>query len=229
MSYHLSVLGYGYSRELEAERPLVEELLKLDARFTSFEFGSFLQELAGMKYKEVDGGFYSWMIYREGAPVQKGVSLFRPRDGERIYVVYQFFPSASKMERRLVPVEYMKPPGGPAPPDYEFVPPEEYALPELVEYRELGEVEEWMPEFSEQVEERPVVEYSKPRFTEPQPEVETYQLVHPEPSPPEERIPLFESDSELERFLMELLSVARLSFLLPAPVEEQVPLPLIRV
>lgn len=238
MSYSLNIMGYGYSKEVETEGPLTDALSKLDAKFSTFDLGSFLYELGGMKYKEVAGGFYSWMLYRVGPtgnmmPTQEGISALVPRPGERIYAVYEFHPSGRYVDPGLYELpELPGPPEEPEPAEYHFVPLEGYELPELVEYGQLVQEPEGpaVTEFTEQ-EKRPLPEYSFPDFTTPlfKP-VETYQLVRPLPTPRRSPVPEFQDNSDLERFLMDILASARLAFLLPRPEpEEESTVPLAQV
>jgi hypothetical protein len=239
LSYSVNVLGYGYSRELQAEGPLGDVLAELDARFSSFDLGSFLHGIGGMQYREVEGGFYSWMLYRETTgggmmPVNEGVNMLHPRPGERIYVMYKFFPSGSYEPRRAYAL-----PAEPAPPDeepiieYHFTPMEEYTLPELIEYTEsTGSPEEQslLAFLDEEEREQPLPVFSKPKFTKLATTTETYQIIRPRPTPLRVAIPRFEDNRELERFLMDVLAKARLDFVLAARLKEEEPAtPLLRV
>lgn len=235
MSYSLNVLGYGYSKEIEADGPLTDALSKLDAKFSSFDMGSFLHEIGGMKYKEVDGGFYSWMLYRVGPsgnmmPAQEGINAINPRHGEQVYAVYEFFPSPKYKEQELyVLPESPSLPEEPKPAKYQFVSLEEYELPDLWEYREvvneLEEPEVFMPkEYKKQQPEYSLPEFTKPIFTS----IETYQVVRPSTTPSRSPVPVWEDNRDLERFLMDLLSAARVDSLLSTKAEEEEPEALVK-
>ena len=231
MSYQVSVMGYGFSKEMEAEGPLSTALSELDAKFSSFDLGSFLYEMSGMKYQEVNGGFYSWMIYKtgnDGIPqfVNEGLNKLIPKQGEHIYLMYQFFPSGSYQERELLRLpKPPKLPERPQPPEYQFVLPEKYELPDLFEYGESTVEEELLTASvfeEEDKQELNVPLYSKPEFTLPLPaSIETYQLVRPLPEPARTPLPEFQDDDGLERFLMDVMSEAKFTSLLAGITQKE--------
>ncbi|MBR9689451.1 MAG: dethiobiotin synthase [Candidatus Altiarchaeota archaeon] len=235
MSYQLTVLGFGYSQELQVEGGLEDALKGLDAKFTSFEFGTFLHEIADMPYKEVDGGMYAWMLYHldnagQMKPVEQGLKDLSPKDGDRIFALYQFFSTGI----HSTPGAYERPSAVEMPEaewlDYVLEKPEEYIDSSLIEYQEFEpEVEDLTPLlevfFDEDELPTQFAQYSLPEFNFNHTSLQAlYTVVFPKSLAIPQPINDIQNDSELEHFLMDILSEAKFEGVLEAINRETGPI-----